>query len=63
MERIACAALGGPNWKDSRAYGLQGMLRMGEWASKASAMPYASRDEQVAVSLALHIADASDDEL
>ena len=41
---------------------MPGMLRMGEWAGKASASHYASADEQDRAGMALNILEASDDD-
>jgi hypothetical protein len=61
-EDTACSLLAGKQWKASSAYGLTGMLRMGDWSTRQSAQPYASHDEQQAASLAFEILEASDEE-
>ena len=61
-QKVACTEFSGDRWKERRAYGPVAMLHMGEWASSTSAVPYASRDEQIAVSMAMQIAEASDDD-
>lgn len=61
-EDITCTSLGGNGWRKSGAFGVRGMLNMGEWAHKASASHYASYDEMAASSIAFAIAEASDDE-
>ena len=45
-EGTTCSLLAGDSWRRIGMYGLPGMLRMGEWSSKASTTHYASVDEQ-----------------
>ena len=59
---IACEALGGKSWAGLGAYGLQGMLNMGEWVAKSSLKHYASEDEQASATMAYHVLDGSDDD-
>ena len=61
-EEASCKLLGGPGWRQQSVCGVQGMLKMGEWANRQSASHYATLDEQIAASMAFNIADASDDE-
>ena len=59
---LACALLAGSSWHTSAAFGLPGMLRMGDWSTPASASHYATQDEQQAATLAFQLLEHSDDE-
>ena len=59
---VACALLAGSSWHASAAYGLPGMLRMGDWSTPASASRYATQDEQQAATLAFQLLELSEDE-
>jgi hypothetical protein len=61
-EDLPCSFLAGRRWHKAGAYGLSGMLNMGEWASRASATHYASADEQACAGMAFNILQESDDE-
>ena len=61
-EALTCHALAGTRWHHHGAYGLPGMLRMGEWATTHSAAPYASSDEQASATIAYQILEGSDEE-
>ena len=61
-EGHTCHLLGGPRWHTSNAFGLPGMLQMGQWSTKQSAAHYATADEQEAASIAFRILQDSGDE-
>ena len=51
-ESTTCSFLAADHWRRTGMYGLPGMLRMGEWASKASSTHYATADEQSCAGMA-----------
>ena len=61
-ESTTCSFLAADHWRRTGMYGLPGMLRMGEWASKASSTHHATADEQSRAGMAFNILEASEDE-
>ena len=61
-EGTTCSLLAGDNWRRVGAYGLPGMLHMGEWAAKGSAAHYATADEQLCAGMTFNILEASDED-